>query len=576
MKSYHNVLVQKNRIIFVAAIFVLILVAITGRLFYLQLGQRNYYLKIASSQHWIRDKVPAERGKIFARDTVSNEPYVLASNQSLSLVYVNPKEIEDKDKTAAFLAEVTKMKKEEVLAKFDDSKIYIPIKHRLDKGQSDQIKDAKIKGVSVTKENWRYYPEGGLAGPLLGFVNDEGAGNYGLEEYFDDILKGQPGILNAETDNAGIKIAFGNNVSKPAVNGTDLYLTIDRYIQGKAEELLTGAIKKYSAASGTVIVMNPKTGEILAMANAPSFDPNNYSKLKAEDYASFKNRAVTDVFEPGSVFKVITMASGLDASKITPETKYEDKGTVVLNGNKIMNSDRKAHGICTMTYVLENSLNTGSTWVEQKLGKNRFFDYLRKFGFGELTGIEMPDEGAGRVYEPKEVNDHTYATMSFGQSISVTPIQIVTSFAAVANKGAMMKPYIVEKTVDAKGKSKSTETREVRRVISEQAAADLTKMMISVVENGHGKQAKVKGFKVAGKTGTAQVPKKGGLGYESGKNIGSFIGFAPADDAQFVVLAKIDEPHGVPWAEESAAPLVGQMLDFLLKYYQVAPTETIK
>lgn len=269
------------------------------------------------------------------------------------------------------------------------------------------------------------------------------------------------------------------------------------------------------------------------------------------------------------------MAAGLDTDKITPETKYEDKGSVTLNGYKIMNSDRKSHGICTMTYVLENSLNTGSTWVEQQMGKNAFFNYLQKFGFGTLTGIELPGEAAGRIYEPKETNDHGFATMSFGQGLSATALQMITSFATVANHGVMMKPYIVQKTVDAKGKIDESKPEEVRQVISEKAASDLTKMMISVVEKGHGKQAKVKGFLVAGKTGTAQVPKTNGLGYEAGKNIGSFIGFAPADDPQFVVLARIDQPKGIPWAESSAAPIVGKMLDFLLKYYEVPPTEKV-
>jgi stage V sporulation protein D (sporulation-specific penicillin-binding protein) len=576
MKSYHNVLVQKNRIAICVAVFILIALAIVGRLFYLQAFRHNYFVKAASSQHWIKDTIPAERGKIYADDSLSNTPYVLATNQKLDVLYVNPKEVQDKYRTSAFLALVTGMKQEEVLAKFDETKLYVTIKRKLDKGQSDRIKEAKIKGVGVAPENWRYYPEAGLAGPILGFVNDESVGNYGLEEYFDEILSGTPGILNQEADNAGVKIAFGDNVSKPAVNGDDIYLTIDRYIQGKAEQLLTEAVKKFGAPSGTVIVMNPKTGAILAMANSPSFDPNKYAKMEEKDYASFKNRAVTDVYEPGSIFKVITMACGLDDGKVTPDTKYNDTGSVTLNGHKIMNSTKKSYGEQTMTFVLEQSLNTGSTYVQQKLGKNSFFEYLKKFGFGTLTGIEMPGEGAGRIYEPKEVNDHTYATMSFGQSISVTPIQMATSIAAIANKGKMMKPFIVKKTVDAKNKAKITKPKEIRQVISEKAAADLSKMMVSVVLNGHGKQAGVKGYKVAGKTGTAQIPKKDGVGYEVGKNIGSFVGFAPADDAQFVVLAKIDEPKGVPWAEESAAPLVGSMLDFLLKYYQVPPTESIK
>lgn len=539
----------------------------------MEIMRHSYYTKIASSQHWIKDIIPAKRGKIFVKDTLSNKPYLIAGNQTLDLVFVNPKEVEDREAVASFLADVTKLKKEEILSKFDDSKLYIPIKKKLDKGQSDRIKEAALPGVGLASEHWRYYPEQNLAGPVLGFVNDDGIGNYGLEEFFDEELRGEPGLLNQETDTAGVKIAFGENVSKPAVDGDDLYLTLDRYIQGEAEKLLEEAIKKFKAPSGTVIVMNPKNGAIMAMANYPNFDPNKFSEIKEKDYNSFKNRAVTDLYEPGSVFKVVTMGSGLDSGKITPETTYEDKGSVTLNGYKIMNSDKKTHGVCDMTYVLENSLNTGSTWVQQQVGKDKFFEYLQKFGFGQLTGIEMLGEAAGRVYEPKDTTDHGYATMSFGQGISVSPLQMISSFAAVANNGLMMKPYIVEKTMKVNGETKESKPTEVRRVISEKAAQDLTKMMVSVVENGHGKQAGVKGFKVAGKTGTAQVPKADGSGYESGKNIGSFIGFAPADDAEFVVLAKIDEPKGIPWAESSAAPIVGKMLDFLLKYYQIAPTE---
>jgi cell division protein FtsI/penicillin-binding protein 2 len=228
-----------------------------------------------------------------------------------------------------------------------------------------------------------------------------------------------------------------------------------------------------------------------------------------------------------------------------------------------------------MTYVLENSLNTGTTFVEQKLGKQSFFDYVKKFGFGQGLGIDLPGEAEGKVYEPNELNDHGYATMSFGQSISTTPLQMITAFAAVANGGKEMRPYIVEKVSHRNGKDDSTKPKELGQIISPKAAEDLTKMMISVVEHGHGGQAKVKGYKIAGKTGTAQVVKKDGTGYEEGKNIGSFIGFDEAD-SKYVVLAKIDDPKGVPWAESTAAPIVGQMLDYILKYYQVTPTESMQ
>jgi cell division protein FtsI/penicillin-binding protein 2 len=428
-----------------------------------------------------------------------------------------------------------------------------------------------LEGVGLLSENWRYYPEGSFASSILGFVNNEGNGNYGLEEELDDSLMGVPGQMKADTDSSGVRIAFGKNVLKEPIDGTDVYLTIDRYVQQQAEKVLSETVKKFSAASGTVVVMEPNTGKILAIANNPTFDPNKFNEVK--DYDLFKNKSVTDSYEPGSIFKVITMAAGLDAGKITPDTKFEDIGKLVLNGNTIMNSDKKAHGTCTMTYVLEQSLNTGSSWVEQQLGKDKFYEYVKKFNFGNLTGIDLPGEANGYVNKPEQLNDHGYATMSFGQSISTTPIQMLTAFSAIANKGKMMQPYVVADTVDVKGKKNETKPKELGQVISEQASNDLIKMMVSVVEKGHGTQAKVTGYKVAGKTGTAQIVRKDGLGYESGKNIGSFIGFAPAEDANFVVLAKIDEPKNVAWAESTAAPVVGQMLDFLLKFYQIPPTE---
>jgi stage V sporulation protein D (sporulation-specific penicillin-binding protein) len=320
-----------------------------------------------------------------------------------------------------------------------------------------------------------------------------------------------------------------------------------------------------------VIVMDKVSGKILAMANAPTFDPNKYTEVK--DYKVFKNRAITDVYESGSVFKAVTLAAGVDAGKIKSTDTFTDTGSVVLNGNAIKNSDLKAHGLQTMSYVLEMSLNTGTTYVEQKLGKNLFYDYIKRFGFGDVTGIEFDGEASGKVYKPEDLNEHGYATMSFGQSISMTPLQMLLSYAAIANDGVMMKPYIVDKMVTNKQKETVTSSKEIRRVISATAAADMKQMLVNVVIKGHGKQAGVKGYKIAGKTGTAQVIKEDGTGYEDGKNIGTFIGFPVAENANFVVLAKIDNPKGVDWAESTAAPVVGQMLDFLLKYYQIPPTE---
>lgn len=571
MNKYRSPATNKQRIPLVIAIFVLLAFSVYARLFYLQILHHDYYVSVATAQHSFKDTIPAKRGQIFAYDTITGTPFLLASNQALNLIYINPKEVENKEDTIAKLTEITGMKKEDVAAKFDDSAVYVIVMHKLTKEQSDKITAANMKGVYLQAENWRYYPENSLASTVLGFVNNEGNGNYGIEQSFNDILKGIDGYLNEETDTYGVKIAFGTDGSTPAVNGDDVYLTIDRYIQGMAEKTLLDTIKKYSADSGTIIVLDKTNGKILALANAPMFDPNLYTEVR--DYSVFKNRAVTDLYEPGSVFKIVTMAAGVDSGKIKPDTTYTDTGSVVLDGNAIKNSDLKAHGVCTMNYVLEMSLNTGTTFVEQLLGKSTFYDYIKKFGFGDSTGIELTSEATGKVYKPEELNEHGYATMSFGQSISSTALQMIQAFSTIANDGVMMRPYIVDKTVNEKGKETKTSSKEIRRVISEQAAADMKQMLIGVVEKGHGQQAKVKGYKIAGKTGTAQVIKPDGTGYEIGKNIGTFGGFPVAEGANFVVLAKIDNPQGVPWAESTAAPVVGTMLDYLLKYYQIPPTE---
>ena len=571
MKRYNNPATHKQRISLVIAIFVLLSFSVVARLAYLQVYKHDDYKKVASAQHSFKDLISAKRGQIFVNDSITGAPFLIASNESLDLLYINAKEIENEQETIEKLSGIINMKKEELEPKFDDKSVYTIIKHRLTKSESDQITTADIKGVYLQNENWRYYPENTLASSILGFVTAEGDGNYGIEQYFNKILKGEDGYLSEETDAHGIKIAFGNNGSVGATNGDDVYLTVDRYIQGMAEKTLAETIKKFTADSGQVIVLDKTTGKVLALANAPVFDPNKYTDIK--DFSVFKNKAITDLYEPGSVFKAVTLAAGVDAGKITPETTYTDTGSVVLNGNSIKNSDLKAHGVCTMSYVLEASLNTGTTFVEQKLGKDMFYDYVKKFGFGDKTGIEFDGEAEGKVYEPSELNDHGYATISFGQSISTTALQMIQAYATIANDGIMMQPYIVDKTVNSTGKENKTNSKEVRRVISEKAAADMKKMLINVVEKGHGGQAKVKGYKIAGKTGTAQVIKPDGTGYLDGVNIGTFIGFPVVDDANFVVLAKIDNPKGVQWAESTAAPVVGTMLDYLLKYYQIPPTE---
>ena len=301
MKSYLNSAVQKNRIPFIAIFFLIIGLVIVGRLFDLQVVKHGYYSNLADAQHWMQDTIPATRGTIYAQDSLSNTPYVLATDQTLNMVYVDPSEVKNKNQVASFLASTLSMNKNDILTAFGNSNVYDPIKHKLTLAQSNAITKENLPGVGLVPESFRYYPNGSLASSVLGFVNNQDQGNYGIEEEFNKELAGTPGELKEEATLAGVPIAFGNNVSKAPVNGSDVYLTIDQYIQNYVQQQIDAAVKKYNSPAGQAIVMDPKTGAILALANSPSFDPNNYAQV--QDYSTFENKAVEDTYEPGSVLQ---------------------------------------------------------------------------------------------------------------------------------------------------------------------------------------------------------------------------------------------------------------------------------
>ena len=438
---------------------------------------------------------------------------------------------------------------------------------------SDQEKELKIAGLGFFFKEFRYYPESNSGANLVGFVGYAGeqtAGRYGLEEFFDHELAGNFGLYKAEKDARGEAIILNQSEYQKPQNGADLILTINRTIEYQACKQLNQAVAKHGADGGTVIIMEPKTGAILAMCSSPDYDPNNYQTVK--ELNIFNNPAIFAQYEPGSIFKVITMAAGLDQEKITPQTTYQDNGPVKIANYSIENSDRQSHGQVTMAQVLEQSLNTGAIFVSKQIGPEVFASYLKNFGFGEKTGIELEGEAKGDISNltDKKKNKELYAaTASFGQGVAVTPLQMITAFAAIANGGLLVKPFVVKEIIKNDGSKIETQPKMIRRVFSEKAATLLTGMMVNVVENGHGKRAGVKGYYIAGKTGTAQVPKKDGRGYQPNAHIGSFAGFAPVDEPRFVMLVRIDQPRDVEWAESSAAPLFGQLAEFVLNYLQV-------
>ena len=356
-------------------------------------------------------------------------------------------------------------------------------------------------------------------------------------------------------------------------------MTIDRTIQFAACSKLKESAERHGADSGTVIIMRPQTGEILAMCSYPSYDPNNYREV--ENSEVYNNQAIFGQYEPGSVFKTITMAAALDTGAITPKTIYEDKGSVMIEGwrKPIKNSDFSTHGAwgwVDMNSVLENSLNTGVIFAMEKVGDKRFTQYVRDFGFGEKEGIELETEASGNISNllRKIIRPVDAAVASFGQGITVTPLQMINSYAAIANGGKLMKPYLVAEMISSDGTKYTTQPRELKRVISEKTALLLSGMLVNVVDGGHAKHAGVDGYYVAGKTGTAQVADRVNKGYGE-KTIHTFVGFSPAEEPEFVMLVRLDDPKDVYYSASSAAPLFGDIAEFILNYLQI-PKERIR
>ncbi len=537
-----------SRLTLLTAVFVLGYSVLIFNLYNLQLYNGQYYLVRAESQYAASDILTAARGTIYFTDKNGNHlPAV--SNKDFSFVYAVPKMIEDPTETANRLADALGRPVGDLLKQLSKpNDTYELIQKKLPKDAVAKLTEARLKGVYVAIEPERFYPFGALAAHVLGFVapnpHDPGqSGRYGMEEYYDDRLAGTPGQVQ------------GNKVVAPDA-GKNVVLTIDPNIQIEAEHILNDLVSKYSASGGAFIVAEPKTGKVLAMGANPSFDPNSYSGY---EIGMFLNPITQALYEPGSVFKVITMAAGIDAGKITPETKYFDNGQITVSGKTIKNWDLKAHGWMTMTEVIENSLNTGSSFAEAKTGDANFRDYVTKFGFGEKTGINLPGELRGNI---RALGPHApsiaFAAASFGQGISVTPIEMISALAALANGGKLMRPYL----------NADDSPQVIRQVVGEEAAQKVTGMMVSAVDKAN--VASIKGYSLAGKTGTAQVPDLKNGGYTD-KVIDTYIGFGPTSDPRFIILIRLNQPSGGVHAAETVVPAFRELAQFILNYYNIPP-----
>ena len=575
--------IPTKRIFYLMILMAILGAIVFGKLVYVQLFQNKLYLEKANAQQTRKFDITARRGQIYVNDG-NGAIYPIALNQQLFLLAADPKFVKDSADTASKLSKYLPGDEgaglESKLNNKDNR--YLVIKKSLLSADAEEIKKLKLPGIILYPQDGRNYPEGEIFAHITGYVNSDGAGQYGIEQFLNSSLSGKDGVSRAITDSLGVPITSNENTIIRPENGSDLVLTIDRNIQQMAATAIETAVKTNQAESGSIVVMDPKTGAIRAMVNYPSYDPNNYQAVSSDEYYKFTNSSISSQYEPGSGFKVITMAAGLDTGKVKPDTKYEDTGEVKIDDRVVKNSNDKKYGISTMTDVIQKSLNTGVVFVLRQLGtdpdnitskaKEVFYDYIKKFGFGERTGIELAGEVKGFVKKPDSYNVD-YANMSFGQGISVTNLQLVNAVSAIANGGTLYKPYIVDKETKANGEIVLSKPSVVRNdVMSRQSAAELAEMMKQVVQRGSGWPARTPGYSIAGKTGTAQVPKPDGTGYEDSKNIGSFVGFAPVEDPRFVILVRVNYPKVDGFAEKTTVPAFAEVARQLFMYYQIAPS----
>lgn len=561
----------KFRIIMIFIFFFILFVALISRAFQLQVLSGQKLRKLATRQHTTVLQLPPERGVIYDRNGEKLAISIMADS-----VCADPSKIIDPAATSRRIAAILDLDGQEVFKKLSAPKSFCWLARRISPEQSALVQNADIEGIFLVKEPKRFYPNGELAAHLLGFVGLDANGLEGLERRYDESLRGKPERLAWARDAKGKKLFLRvekNETQKD--ENLNLVLTIDNRIQYLVETSLKEAVLDKGAKGGLAIVMDPKTGEILALANQMGFNPNNVEGLKPD---MWRNRAITDYYDPGSTFKPFLVAAAME-EKVVRETDrfFCENGNYKIADRVIHEANRKRHGTLTVREILKYSSNIGSAKIAQKMGKEKFYDYIKKFGFGEKTGIELPGESAGSVRPVKNWVPVDTAMIAFGQGVSVTAIQLITAVSAIANNGVLMKPYIVRGVADQDNRLVKLYTpTTVRKVISPDVAKRLTNMLTDVVgaEDGTGKNAKMVNVAVAGKTGTSQKFDSSRGVYSSEKVRTSFMGFFPAENPQVAILVVLDEPQRDKWGGVASAPVFKKIGEQILNCFKTNIRET--
>lgn len=580
MNKVINVTDSRSRTTLFYILLGLVGIIFIGRLFQLQIIKNSEYSAQAAVAQKRSYEIPADRGKIYAYDGSEITPLVL--NEVLPTIFADQRFIEDPEETAQKLQSILGGKTSMIMEKLEGEAAYSVVKTKVAKPLADEVKKLELAGIGTTDVSYRVYPEGSLASQLLGFVNNDGHGQYGLEESINQQLAGEDGVLEAVTDINNVPLTTNSdNIIKQSQDGQDVVLTIDTNIQRYVEEALVAAVNRTGGKSGSAIVMDPSSGAVRAVANFPTYDPAEFSSV--EDFSKFLNPAITESYETGSGMKVFTMSTGLNEGVVTKDSTYYDGGSVQVDDRLIENADG-GYGTIPMSTVIQNSVNTGVVHVLGQLGggsinqqsKDTLHRYFtEKFGFGTQTGIAQANEAGGTVIGPYDVegNNVRYANMTFGQGVTVTMLQMASALSAIINGGDYYQPHLIAGTQNQFDEFDANDPQIKRQnIISSSVSQDIVDMMQLVVENGGGKSAKRDGYMIGGKTGTSQIIDEATGLYSEFRENGSFIGFGASTEADYVIMTRINEPTIGGYAGSvAAAPLFADISNFLIDYYQIPP-----